>query len=154
MASSQSWYTDVTTMTVDTNAYSQYDVIGGLQTITVESATGSGQIQAVQFFDADNEKAALDFIIFDALPTTIADDAAVGGLVIADIQKHIVHKSIAAADWKNAGAGTLAWVTVDISPVRPFWTKTGKLYMYVYCTATPTYTAATDLSYRLRLLLD
>lgn len=156
MANQQAWTTALGTLTLDTNQYSQYDVLGGLQTIAIPNACGSGQIQVVQFFDDDNEKAAIDFYIFDAAPTAIADDAAIGGLAIADLQNLALHKSIAAADWKNAGAGTLAWVSYEVSPVRPFYTTTGSLYMYVVCTASsgPTYTHANDVTFKIRLLLD
>lgn len=154
MANQQAWPTAIKTPTLTLDAYHQYDVLGGLQTVSVQSAHGSGQIQVIQFQDADNEKAALDVYIFDSAPTTIADDALISGLAIADLKKLVLHKSIAAADWKNPGAGTIAWVSAEVSPVRPYYTTDGNLYVYVVCTGTPTYTAATDLSFRLWLLLD
>jgi hypothetical protein len=136
-------------LTVDTNAYSANDVVGGLLTFDVSSPSGCGVLNKILLTDADNEGAALDIYVFSSAPTTIADDAA-AAFVIADLKKLVCKIEVAAADYESVNSLKFC-IKEDINATYQLGTA-GNLYAYVVCTATPTYTAATDLSLTLSVL--
>ena len=81
---------DVTVaLTVGTDAYTQYDVVGGLQTITKSLGTSwfGCVLRAVSIIDAGAQSNPFKLYIFKQLPSTIADDAAWATATIADLQK-------------------------------------------------------------------
>ena len=140
-------------LTIDTNAYSANDVVGGRLTFAVPSPSNCGIIQWLKITDADNEGAALDVYIFNAAPTSIADDAA-AAFAIGDLDKLITKVEIAAADYE--AVNSLKFVIKDEGSEgmnRAYQTDAdGNLYAYVVCTGTPTWTAATDLKMTLGVL--
>lgn len=136
------------TPTIDDDAYTANDVVGGLMTFNVASPSMSGIINKVKITDADNEGAALDLYIFSAVPSTIADDAA-GALVIADLDKLVCKVEVAAADYEAVNSLKFA-VKEDINAV--YTTDTGNLYMYAICTGTPTYASAALLKFTITVL--
>lgn len=137
------------TPTIDDDAYSANDVVGGLLTFNVTSSSGCGIINALRIADDDDEKAALTLYLFNDVPTTIADDAAFAP-AIADLKKLIAKIEIAADDYTTVNSNAYALIQ-DLNEVYKA-AGTGNLYGYLVCTATPTYTAATNLTLTLSVL--
>lgn len=139
------------TPTITAGAYTALDVVGGLLTFNVSSPSGVGILNKLVIADDDDEKAVLTLYLFNAAPSTIADNASTtGALLIADLKKLVCTISIAAADYKTINSNAYA-VKEDINNVYKADGK-GNLYGYLVCTATPTYTAATDLTLTLSVL--
>lgn len=148
--------TEAEALTVDTNAYTANDVVGGLITFNVANAAGSGVIRWARLVDDDNEKAELTLYLFNESPTTIADDAAFAP-AIADLKKYIGKILFQAADYETINGNAVAilghGVSTDYLNID-FTSSDGNLYGYLVCTGTPTYTAATDLHVTLGIWLD
>lgn len=145
-----------TALTVGTDAYTANDVVGGLLTFNVANAGGGGVIRWASIVDDDNEKTELTLYLFSAAPTAIADDAAFAP-AIADLKIYIGKILFQAADYETINNNAVAllghgastdYLNVDFS------TSSGNIYGYLVCTATPTYTAATDLTVVLGVWLD
>lgn len=97
-------------LTVGTDAYTQYDVVGGLQTITKELNTEwkGCVLRAVTIIDAGAQSNPFKLYLFKQLPSTIADDAAWATATIADLQKMPPGNkgiSIVAGDWETFTTG-------------------------------------------------
>lgn len=131
--------------TIDTNAYSAGDVVGGLMTIPV----GRGAtLRTVKLVDTDNEGAELSLYLYRDTPTTIADDAEFAAAVTAaDIRKQIDQPLVfATTDYillnslkyaikgGHGGVGNTG-LGIECIPVG------SNIYAYAVCTATPTYAA-------------
>jgi hypothetical protein len=134
------------TPTITAGAYGAADVVGGLLTFSITSPSGAGSINNVRVVDADNEKAACKLYLFSEAPAAIADNAAFS-LALADLKKLIAIIPIASADYTTIGSDAVALVRVTTGdPVAYAADGKGCLYGYLVCDATPTYTAATDLT--------
>lgn len=139
-------------LTVDTNAYTANDVMGGLLTFDINLGSG-GVIRKVQVIDDDNEKAAMTIWFFDNIPSTIADDAAFAP-TIADLKLNIGVVTVLATDYVTTNNNAIATIK-DVNLDYDIEGKVdGKIYAYVVATATPTYTAATDLTLRVTVWSD
>ena len=75
-------------LTVDTDAYTALDVVGGLLTFAVGSPTGGCILNSVTLIDEDNQSEDYKLYLFDSKPTVIADDAAYAP-AIADVRKRV-----------------------------------------------------------------
>lgn len=141
------------TPVIDDDAYTAGDVVGGLITFNVSSPSGCGIINAMRIADDDDEKAVLTLYVFNAAPTTIADDAAFAP-TIADLKKLVAKIEIAADDYTSISDGTANNAYALKQDLNEVYKADGKgnLYGYLVCTATPTYTAATDLTIILSVL--
>lgn len=132
------------TPTIDTAIYAANDVVGGLMTFSVPSAVNGGVLNSALLVDEDDEKAALTLYLFDAEPTTIADQAAFAPTA-ADLKKLVC--TIGLANYTSINS--LAFCEVpDIN--QGFAADT--LYGYLVCVATPEYTAVTDLTAKLMIV--
>jgi hypothetical protein len=139
-------------LTVDTNAYSASDVVGGLITFAINSASETLLLDRIRLVDDDDEKAACKLYLFNDTPSTIADDAAFAPTV-ADLKKLVAIVEIAAADYTTLNSNAVAFVTIgegELNIVKA--SNKGNLYGYLVCDATPTYTAAADLTLTLTAL--
>lgn len=132
--------------TIDTNAYSAGDVVGGLLTIPV--GPNGATLRQVKLIDLDNEGAELSLYLFRSTPTAILDDAAfASNMTGADIRKLIDEPLVfAAADYNTINSlkyqikgGQVDGTGLGIE-VRP---TDGNIYAYAVCTGTPTYAALT-----------
>lgn len=141
-------------LTISTTAYSAGDVVGGLITVDVSSPGGGGVIRRLMLIDEGNQGAVLTVYIFDAAPTTIANDAAfASAIVAADLKKKIGTVSIVAADYETINSMKI--VTKDGDDLNiDFQTVSGNIFIYIVCTGTPDYVAATDLTLRVTCWLD
>jgi hypothetical protein len=137
-------------------AYTANDVMGGTLSCDVPQVKGGGYIHAVRLVDDDDEKAVLTLYVFDAAPSTIADDAA-HAPTKADWLKCIGAIAIAAADYDASGAEACAFVKGYDQKTGDYIIfdnlDAGKLYFRLVCTATPTYTAVDDLTLHVCLML-
>lgn len=136
--------------TITAGAYSALDVVGGLLTFSLAGFTSnSGLVVSAKVDDDDGENAALVLHLFETLPTTVADNAAFSGVTFANQIGIFSKASFAAADYTAVGANSYNLVT-DLNDA--FNTTLGNLYGYLVCTATPTYTATTDIKVTIRVV--
>jgi hypothetical protein len=137
-------------LTTGTAAMSIGDVVGGLLTFEVSSASGCGIVSTFRITDAANQKEPYVLWLFDSVPTTIADDAAFAP-VIADLKKCFGRVDIAAADYTTVNSLAIAIIDCldDTSPLVYKADGLGRVYGYLQAVDTPDYAAATDLAVRL-----
>lgn len=138
------------TPTITAGAYSAGDVVGGLLTFDVSGASGVFSLKSVRIADDDNEKAACHLYLFNSAPTSIADNAAFAP-VIADLKKLVADVAVASAVFSTLNGNAVA---LKEALTAIFTVPAGKLYGYLVCDATPTYTATTDLAIQLTLLTE
>lgn len=136
------------TPTITAGAYSAGDVVGGLITFSLPTAGAGGVINQIVIADDDNEKAQAVLYLFDSAPTTIADNAAFAP-AIADLAKLVAVIAVASADFTTVNSNAYA-IKTAINQTY----KGSALYMYCVCVATPTYTAVTDLIFKLTVSAD
>lgn len=131
-------------------AYDAGDVMGGLLTFALQSAGGGGILQSLAIIDDDDEKADVTLYLFDDVPSTILDDAAFAP-TLADLKKIVYVKNVASASYSTLNSNAFYFLGgIEIG----YRITKGNLYGYLVCTATPTYTAATDLTLRLTVRAD
>ncbi len=130
------------TPTITAGAYSQNDVMGGLLTFKVPSTAGGGLINRIAMVDDGQKKNVGKLHLFDDLPATIADNAAIGGLAVADLHNLLTVITVAAGDWVDVDAGSHVKLSFDfISYDAP----RGNIYGYYELThASPTNPGGTD----------
>src|SRR5690554_3788446 len=139
-------------LTVSTTAYSANDVVGGLITLNVPS----GIVRRVKLTDDDNEGAAMTLYLFDAQPTTIANDAAFAP-TISDDDKLVAILTLDTTGYFTLNSNKVGWFKGDDDRIGldiDYEAKQNKLFAYLVCTGTPTYTAASDLKLHFTLWLD
>lgn len=139
-------------LSVDTDAYTDGDVVGGLLDITdLCGGGGGGTIRQILLTDAASLAAVYELYIFDGKPTDIADDAAfASNVVIADLNKLVAVVDIAATDYVTINSLDYALLTD-----QRIAHGTGQLWCYLVLNgSTPNYTAATDLTLKFTGWLD
>ncbi len=151
----QAWITPIEIPVVTAGGYSANDVVGGLLTFDIKGSRGAGQLQRILLEDGSNQKPALDVWIFDTAPTgnqLVADNGAFYSVItLATIRSRLAFRQILTTDWTTTNS--LAHVEHQMSPIIPFYSTTGNLFVYFVCTGTPTLTALC-FSARLGVLLD
>ena len=131
--------TAVTSFTPDTNAYTAGDVIGGLLTFRVGTESGGGAITRLLITDDDSQGAAGSLYLFNAAPTTFADNAAFAP-VDADLTKLETvipipsFTTVNSRDWGESA-----------SILHVFQHGIGVLYGYYVTSGTPTYSASSTI---------
>lgn len=128
-------------LVITAGIYSANDVVGGLQTYSLAPASAGVWLDKVRIVDDDNEKAAVTLHLFNAVPATVADNGAYAP-TIAELGTEIAIINIAAADYVTENGNAIA-IKDGLQKRLPL--PNGKLYVYLTCDATPTYTAITDL---------
>lgn len=134
------------TPTVTAALYDANDVIGGL--LTFSPVPDDGFIVSVKLVDQAKQAGAYQLVLFDSLPTTIADAAAYD---IADADLLKIVGAIHLTD--TAGADKFDFSDNKIysrnSLVIPYQLAQGNtasaLYGFLIALGTPTYAAATDV---------
>ena len=129
------------TPTIDTNAYSSGDSVGGLLTLT-ELGRHSSQVVILEnlvISDQSDQKAAMQIFFFDGNPAaaTLTNNAA-AAFTAADIAKIAGRLPIAGADFVTlpTGLATASYKNLGLI-VKPH--TDGKLYVAMVTTGTPTY---------------
>lgn len=136
------------TPTIDTNAYSANDQVGGIQTIT--GAAGRKDrgvtLQNVLILDKAAQSAAMTIFFFDELPTVASSNNAALNITDAEMLKCIGHVSITADDYATTSANSIACAKpVSVCVGLRSSNDSGTLYAVVKTTGTPTYGSTTDL---------
>lgn len=148
-------------LTVDTDAYTANDVVGGLITFTIDTQEAhgpcTGRIGQVKFHDRTTQEAALVLVLFNQDPSnsTQADDSAFS-IADGDLQHWIdtwssgtyssisaASNGVASADPDSSAGGYASYLAPDC-----------RVYGLMYTTGTPNYTAATDLTVTVEFLTD
>lgn len=133
------------TPTITAGAYSAGDVIGGLIMFDVFSAGGGGTIRRIALLDADDEKAACKLYLFSAPPAAVADNAPFAPNT-TDQRKLVDVIPFGAGDYVSLNGDAYA-VKRDLN--IDYAAADGRLYAYLVCDGTPSYTSTGDLMLRL-----
>jgi len=143
------------TPTVDTDAYTAGDVVGGLMTFAVGGVGLSGSIRSVIVVDDHGQTEPYTLYWFYARPSTIADDAAFAPTV-ADLKKLATTLLLEAGDYATVNSNDVAILggREDSAMDVPFTSDDGNLYLYAVPADTPDYNAATDLTFILTVRID
>lgn len=131
-------------LTVALTAYTAGDVVGGLITFAIPGPAKYGFIHELMLVDEDAQNEGYKLWLFDAAPTTFADDAAYLP-VVADRRKEIGMIEIVAGDYVAENTTTKA-VVVPSDIILFTADDAGNIYGYLEATATPDY-ANTDALY-------
>ena len=138
-----------TGLTVTAGAYTAGDVVGGVISIApLTFASGGYLLRAVTLVDEADVKAALKLWLFNSQPSSIADNAPLA-LTASDHKALVGVMQIATADYYSSGG----IATAHTVPSQPIAFAGDRLYGYLVCDGTPTYSATTDLS-QIRLTLQ
>jgi hypothetical protein len=140
------------TPTINTAAYTAGDAVGGLQTLSGAGRFGvhTGVIHSVVVTDLSDQSADLDIIIFSSNPsgTTVTNNSALD-IADADLSKVVcVIQVTSHASFADNGV-SFAHGTNCV-----FESADGVLYAAVVARDTPTYAAASDLTFRYSILQD
>lgn len=142
------------TPTLDTNAYADGDHLGTLSTIYPYAGETRGQgysvLKAVSIVDQAKQSAEVHLHFFDQSPTIASSDNAALNITDAEmIDKHLGKVTVAAADYENLSASSVATKEVFL-PVRP-GADDGKVFLQLQSGGSPTYAAS---SLKLRLYFE
>jgi hypothetical protein len=128
------------TPVITAGAYSDNDVIGEL--MTFQSRVPAGVIRHITVIDRINLKAAINFHIYNAVPTVIADNAA---FAPADADSDLeICKAIKLLTTDYISNGTLN-ATGQVRPNQGFAVNDGKLYVRMVLPTGVTYTGTSNL---------
>tara|TARA_Y100000310_G_scaffold202967_1_gene203212 strand:+ start:2661 stop:4019 length:1359 start_codon:yes stop_codon:yes gene_type:complete len=142
-------------LTVDTDAYTVNDIVGGKLTLTSAARTsgGAGVILGVALVDMSMQDAEYDIIIFEQDPTngTYTDDAAID---VDDTDADFLVGVITVSpghytDFTDNSVATVNNVNLPFTAVG-----SANLYAVAVTRGTPTYAAATDLQLRFKIAQD
>ncbi len=132
------------TPTVDTAIYAANDIVGGIQTIANFALVsgGGGTLKGVSVYTADGEVFEFTLALFSATPSggTYADQGAVTWHA-NDAALYIGKVVVASANYVTLGGDSLGFVACDI----PLTVAATSLFALIFATATPTFTAGTDV---------
>lgn len=136
-------FTDTTT--VDTAIYAGGDLVGGIRTIANwAKATGGGaKLRSVSVWCEDGELAQASLLFFNATPSggTYTDNLA-PVWAAGDFAKFLGKIDIVTADYATIGGDGIATKACEI----PLPVAATSLFCVVIATATPTFTAGTDVN--------
>lgn len=142
---------------ISTSIYAALDCVGTVLTLSNAMAMdgGAGVLHSLVVIDDDNEKAELDILLFDDLPTGTMTDNGAWTPASGDPAKLLGRVNILATDYLTVVTGSLAIATFrNIGlPVRSV-AGSPHVYALVLAAGTPTYAATTDLRFVFGFLLD
>jgi hypothetical protein len=141
------------TITVDTDAYTAGDCVGGKVTLTdaMRVIGGSGVLQSLTVIDVSNTKPALELLIFNSDPTaaTLTDQAAIA--LSTDVSKVIHRIPIYTSDYTTVAS--VAFADINVSKVVEA-VGSKNLYLAIAATGAHDFVAATDLKMSFGFLQD
>jgi len=118
-------------------------------TFAVSGQGFDGLLRSVLVTDGDNQKEPYTLYVFNAQPSTLADDAAFMPTV-ADLNKVVTTVSVGTADYTTSDS-TYGWALIggheDGAMEIPVHSDNGNLYIYAVAGDTPDYTAADALTF-------
>jgi hypothetical protein len=142
-------------LAVTTAVYAAGNSLGGKLTLTnaMRLSGGSGIWQSCLIIDKDNQKPALDILLFDSDPTsgTYTDKMAIASLS-TDAAKLIRRLSVAASDYVTVNNVAIA----DLSAIGKVVKASGSanLFAVINNLSTPTFTSTTSFIVRFGFLRD
>jgi hypothetical protein len=141
-------------ITVSTAIYAAGDVIGGRLTLTnaVRITSGTGILQDISMTTADAEALACRILIFDSQPATNPTDNNAFTWGSGDRARLLGVVDVASGDWITV-AGTGICHKQQIGMVIAA-NGSLNLFAFIVATATPQFTAVSDLSVRFKFLQD
>ena len=129
---------------VTLDAYTQYDIVGGLSKFTYGTGGGAWLLGLEVIDDANQKEPYLVHIYKNAVGlTAIANDAA-AAFDAADGALEIGLVTVAAVDYVTANGSAYAKAYVDCS-VKVDESSAGVIYVYLEALLTPDYAAVGDL---------
>jgi len=133
------------TPTIDTNAYGNGDVVGGLLTFPLAFPTTlSGILEGVTVRDKQAANIQLDLVLFSDQPTaSTTTDQGAPSIHANDVNKIVGVINIATADYTTINGKSVA-TKRDLG--LPINSAGRNLYALLISRGTPTYTAASNLS--------
>lgn len=136
------------TPTVTAGAYSANDVVGGTLTFPV----GSGILRAVTVVDQAKQSGALQLVLFDALPTDIADNGPYD-IADADLLKIIgaVHLTDTAGADKFDFSDNKIYMRQGLTIPLKRADSSAAIYGFLIALGTPTFAATTDVQVQLSI---
>jgi hypothetical protein len=140
--------------TVTAGAYSAADTVGGLLTFTGAGLHG-GVLSAVTIIDRSDQKAQLELVLFKALCTPVADNAAFA-FTVADLE-HVIGVAVltttalAATAYNDYGSISVLTTTGLSLPIPR--TDDGNLYGQLVTRSTPTYATTSAIRVSLTVLV-
>lgn len=141
--------------TVDTDAYTANDIVGGKLTITNAARTsgGSGVILGVTLIDMSKQDVEYDIFIFEQDPTngTYTDDLTID-IHDTDADFLVGHITISPGHYADAADNSVATVNNINLPFTA--SGSANLYAIAVTRGTPTYAAATDVQLRFKIAQD
>jgi hypothetical protein len=144
-------------VTVTTGAYTAGDVVGGTLSCDVPQLKGGGYLQAVRLVDDEAQAEPYKLWVFDAAPSTIANDAP-HAPTEADYLKCVGVIDIPATAYRTDGseADCAFAAGIDEKTEREVFfanLSDGKLYFRLVAVETPDYADANDLTLHVCVLL-
>lgn len=137
--------------TLDTSAYEDGDVMGGVMTFSGLNP-GGGVIHTITIFDRDAEGLALDLYFFTQTPPdSITDQAAFA--MSSDNQALWLGKvTISAADWTDVGSDSEATLRNVGLAIPATGQPDGNLFVVMVARGAQNFAAATDVELGLTIL--
>lgn len=131
--------------TVDTSAYGDHDIIGGIQTIAgwARVTGGCAKLKALSIWTEDGEAFDGNIMFFAATPTggTYADQGA-ATWAAADFTNFLGKVSFLATGFEVTGGDGIYTTTLDL----PLPVTATSLFALIFSDGTPTFGAGTDLN--------
>lgn len=143
---------EITATLTAASTYTALDVVGGLAVFDLAGldAGGGVTLRQLRVTDAGNIKGAGSVYFYNAVPVTVADNAAFVR-PIADMNKEVYVATL--PDYVSNAGNTAAIAHVrDINVSFPV--AGGKFWMYFVCSATPNYSTSTTLKFTAFVWLD
>lgn len=142
--------------TVDTDAYTAGDVVGGIQEVqnAVSDNGMTGLLQTLTVLDEADQKAELDILLFSEEPDTSpgADDAALA-LDDGDLDKLLGIVNVGASDYTTLNGNAIAQVK-NVGMMLKSARGKRSIWVLIVTRGTPNYDADDDLRLRLGIMQD
>jgi hypothetical protein len=139
------------TPAVTAGAYAAADVVGGLITVPVQTAGGWCILNDVVLVDDSNVASNLSVLVFNEAPTTIADNGASSGILIADLKKLVEKVDLTSFYTVNSNK----WGRPSVMSNRIIkLLGASNLYVYIVDNAGFTLAATDAITIRLSLLVE
>lgn len=138
------------TPTVTAGGYTANDVIGGLVKLTFQTAGGWCVLDDIVLVDDADSISSITIHVFNAAPSTIADNAAFAPTE-ADLQKKVAKVVMTAFDTEGSDRWGQAAPNIIKKQIA---LPNNALWFYIVATAAPTFGAIDDLYIRVSVLVE
>ena len=143
------------TLVTSTGIYASGDVIGAAFQMKMASRFlgGGGMVRSVFLTDLDDQKSAVDVMLFSGMPTSsdVADNAKYD-LADTDLPLYLGHISVASSDYATLSDNAVGILACELPYVAAY--ESGDIYGLIIARGTPTYTTHASLAVGLILQQD